>query len=445
MSFVLTYRAKIWLQAAGCAFFLLGHVLAESENWPGFRGPKGCGVSSTADPPVKWSEDDNVSWKIELPCLGHSSPVIWDDLIFLTGARPVGETLSEPKWSNRPGAHNNLPITREQEFVALAVDRKTGAIVWEKVLHRQLPHEGGHETGTLASATPATDANHLFAFFGSYGLYALDHSGKLLWKHDLGDQFTKHGHGEGSSPVLHGNYLVVNWDHEEQSFLTCFDKASGEIHWKRDRDEKTSWATPLIIEEAEKMQVVVSGSRAIRAYDLSTGEEIWSCRGLSDNVVASPVSEPGFLYAASSYNFQAMVAIELAGAKGDITGTDHVVWTRSKRTPYVPSPLLYKGVLYFLAHYQGVMSRVIAKTGVEEGGPFRLLGLRSVYASPVAARDRIYWLDRGGLCLVLSHEETPRPLAVNQLDGRFSASPALAGKNLILRAERHLYCLSETE
>ena len=411
------------------------------EPWPSFRGPLGTGVSLTADPPVEWNEEKNVKWKTDLPGMGHSSPVIWGDLIFLTGASPVGRPLPQIKWSNRPGAHNNLPITHEQEFSAFAVNRLTGKIVWRSVLHRQLPHEGGHETGSLASATPVVDEEHLFAFFGSYGLFALDHQGKVLWKKDLGDQFTKHGHGEGSSPVLFDKFLVVNWDTEDNSFITAFDKGSGEVIWQKKRDEKTSWATPIVVQQDDKNQLIVSGTTAIRGYELETGEEIWRCSGLSNNVVATPVAEPGFVYAASSYDFQSMLAISLAGAKGDITGTNQVIWKRSKRTPYVPSPLLYDGVLYFLAHYQGVMSRVIGQTGEEKSGPFRLLALRKVYASPVAARGRIYWLDRDGTCVVHVHGENPKPLAVNQLEDRFSASPALVGKDIILRGERFLYCI----
>ena len=426
--------------------FSFAGALPIEEQWPQFRGPLSSGVAPLADPPLEWGENKNIKWKIPLLGKGHSSPVVWGNRIFLTTAIPVGEPLAEPRYSGRPGAHNNLPIKRRQQLVALCIDRKSGKILWRKKLAEFLPHEGGHETGSLASASAVVDSEHVFVFFGSYGLYCLDHSGKVIWKTDLGDQFTKHGHGEGASPALYEDTLVVNWDHEEQSFVIAFEKSSGKVKWKKNRDEGTSWATPIIFENEGRKQVVVSGTKAVRSYDLKTGEVIWKCSGLADNVVASPVYEPGYVFAASSYTFQSMLAIRLAGAKGDITDNPaKVIWRRRSRTPYVPSPLLYDGVLYYLAHYQGVLSRVVGKTGEEPSGPFRLPGMREIYASPVGAAGRIYILDRSGVMLVIKHGEKPEPLAVNQLNDRFNATPALVGKEIILRGEKFLYCIRAPE
>lgn len=412
------------------------------ENWPQFRGPLATGVSPDANPPLEWSEESNLRWKAELPGLGHSSPITWGDQLFVTTAISFGAPLEAPRYSGRPGAHNNLPVSQRHAFVVFALDRHTGEVRWQRTVRKGLPHEGGHETGSLASATPVTDGERVYAFFGSHGLFCLDaETGEVIWEKDLGDQHTKHGHGEGSSPALQDGRLVVNWDHEEGSFVTAFAAETGKEQWRVDRDERTSWATPLIVQENGTAQVVVSGTEAIRSYDLATGKVIWEVGGLSDNVVASPVAEPGYVYAASSYNFQAMLGIKLADARGTLDQTDHVIWKRSRRTPYVPSPLLYDGVLYFLAHYQGVLSRVVGKTGEEPTGPFRLLGLREIYASPVAADGRLYLVDRSGVTVVLSHAEEPQPLAVNRLEDRFSATPALVGDTLYLRGERFLYAL----
>ncbi len=430
------------------AGFIFGDVDAApgEGQWPGFRGPLSTGVAPLADPPIEWSEKKNIKWKTEIPGKGHSSPVVWNDRIFLTAAIPIGKSLDEPKYSGRPGAHNNLPVKQSQRFVVICVDRKGGGILWEKTLTELLPHEGGHESGSLASASPVVDAKHVFAFFGSHGLFCLDHDGEVIWKTDMGDQFTKHGHGEGASPALFQDTLVVNWDHEEESFVVAFEKSTGKMKWKKSRDEGTSWATPIVLENEGRAQVIVSGTKAIRSYDLETGEVIWQCSGLADNVVASPVAEPGYVYAASSYTFQSMLAIKLAGAKGDITGNKaNVIWERRKRTSYVPSPLLYDGVLYFLGHYQGVLSRVIGKTGAEPSGPFRLPGLHEIYASPVAAAGRVYILDRSGVMLVMKHAQQPEPLSVNKLDDRFSATPALVGREIFLRGETFLYCIREDE
>jgi len=412
------------------------------SNWPQWRGPQGTGSAPDADPPVVWSEGANIRWKLPLPGLGHSSPVVWGDLVFVTTASPRGAPF-EARYDNAPGVHDSVPVTQQYSFSALAVSRRDGRVVWERELETETPHEGGHYTGSLASSSPVTDGEHLFAFFGSRGLYALSLDGDLQWKADLGAMRTKHSHGEGSSPVLHGDALIVNWDHEGQSFVAAFDKATGKERWKVDRDEVSSWATPIVVEHAGKPQVIVNGTGRVRGYDLATGAVIWECGGLSANVVASPVAADGMVYAASSYDTRAMLAIRLAGAKGDITGTDQVAWTRSRATPYVPSLLLYEDSLYFLRHYQGVLSRVVASTGEEKSGPFRLGGLRDIYSSPVAAAGRIYITDRNGATLVLSHADKPELLALNRLDDSFSASAALVGRELFLRGERSLYCIAE--
>jgi outer membrane protein assembly factor BamB len=191
------------------------------------------------------------------------------------------------------------------------------------------------------------------------------------------------------------------------------------------------------------MQVVVSGTNRIRGYDFDTGEVIWECGGLSSNIVASPVAADGFVYAGSSYDTRAMLAVKLDGAKGDITGTNQVVWMRQRGTPYVPSPLLYDDTIYNLQHYQGVVVRINAKTGQDKGEPVRLPTIRDVYSSPVGAAGRIYFTSRDGITEVLSHNDPTKSLAVNRLNDRFSASPALVGRELFLRGEKYLYCIVE--
>ncbi len=410
--------------------------------WPQWRGPLGTGVAPDANPPVEWSESKNIRWKIALPGSGHSTPVVWGDRLFITTAVPIGDAL-EPRYRDAFGAHDNLPVTHHHKFVVLAISRRDGKIVWQRTVHKELPHEGGHHTSSLASNSPVTDGEYLFAFFGSRGLYCLDLDGELQWKTDLGDMHTKHAHGEGSSPALYGDILIVNWDHAGQSFVIAFDKRTGKQRWKVAREEVTSWATPIVVEHGGKPQVILSGTNRVRGYDLATGSGIWECGGLSANIVASPVAGNGMVYAASSYDKQAMVAIRLDGARGDITGTDQVMWTRTRGTPYVPSPLLYGDALYFLHHYRGILSRVNAKTGEERHGPFRLGGIRNVYASPVGAAGRVYITDRDGTTLVISHGDIPRVLALNRLQDSFSASAAVVGRELFLRGQRNLYCIVE--
>ncbi len=440
---------------SGAAFALLLISLAASlgchtalraadgeRYWPQWRGPLSSGAAPDADPPVEWSESKNIRWKLELPGRGHSTPVIWKDRIFVTSAVPFGDRVeSEPEYV--PGAHHNLPVTHRQKYMVLAVARRDGEIIWQRTLSEGLPRQQGHYTGSLASHSPVTDGEHLIAFFGSAGLYGLDLDGNLLWEKDFGDMRILHAHGEGASPALYGNTLIVNWDHEGQSFVAAFDKRTGKQIWRVARDEVTSWASPIVVEHAGKAHVVVSGTGRVRGYDLLTGRVIWECGGLSRNVVASPVAADGMVYAASSYDTRAMLAIRLEGAEGDITGSSQVVWSRRQRTPYVPSPLLYGDSLYFLRHYQGILSRLHAETGEERHGPFRLRGIGNVYASPVGAAGRIYITDREGATLVMSHSDSPRILALTRLNDSFSASAAVVGRELYLRGQKHLYSIGQ--
>jgi outer membrane protein assembly factor BamB len=413
------------------------------QNWPQWRGPLGTGLAPKARPPVEWSETKHIRWKTTLPGKGHSTPIVWGDHIFLTTAIPYGKAV-KPRIPERPGAHDNLSMTYHHEYAVLAVSRKTGKILWQYSVDKGLPHEAGHVSASLASASAVADGERVFAFFGSRGLYCLDMSGKLLWKKNLGEMHTKHGHGEGSSPALHGETLVVNWDHEEQSFLMALDKRTGKQRWRVGRAEDTSWSTPIVVEHAGRAQLIVSGTNRLRAYDLATGAVIWECVGLSSNVVASPVAANGVVYAGSSYETRHLLAVRLQGAQGDITGSKQVIWSRRRGCPYVPSPLLYGDTLYTLQHYQGILSRLDTRTGEDQGGPYRLEDIGDVYASPVGAAGRIYITSRTGVTQVMSHgEPVPKVLAVNRLDDSISASAAISGRELFLRGERYLYCIAE--
>ena len=280
---------------------------------------------------------------------------------------------------------------------------------------------------------------------GSRGLYCLDLKGKIVWQKDLGRMETRHAHGEGSSPALHGDTLVVNWDHQKQSRLMAFNTRIGKKIWEVQRDEMTSWSTPLIVEHGGKVQVVVSATGAVRGYDLKDGSVIWECRGLSRNVVASPVTENGVVFAANSYDWQAMLAIRLDGAKGDVTETDQVIWKLNRLTPYVPSPLLHDGTLIFLRHNQNILSMLDTKTGGNINGPYRLGGIREVFASPIAAGGHVYVADRSGNTIVMKQGKKSLDfVCVNRLEDKFNASPAAVGKELYLRGERFLYCIAET-
>ena len=413
-------------------------------QWGQWRGPLATGAAPKADPPVEWSETKNIRWKIKLPGLGHSSPVVWGDLVFVTTAEMTG--AKKPFTGVTPdGAHNNMNPLFDHQFAVMAIDRQTGAVAWRRTVATRQPHESTHESATWASNSPVTDGEHVLSFFGSNGLYCLDTGGRLLWSRDFGDMQVKHGHGEGASPLLHGETVVVNWDHEGASLIVALAKRTGEELWRQPRDEVTSWATPIVVTHDGQAQVVVSGTRRVRGYDLKTGAVIWEVGGLPGNIVASPVGADGMVFAAGSYEKQTLLAIRLTGAKGELAGTQQIAWQKNRSTPYVPSPLLYDGWLYYLRHYQGVLSRVNAKTGAEPSGPFRLGSVFNIYSSPVAAAGRIYVTDRNGKTLVISNDPEPKSLTLNKLDDRFSASAALVGDAIFLRGEKFLYCIGEKD
>ncbi len=411
--------------------------------WSQWRGPLASGVSPDANPPVEWSETRNVRWRFPLPGQGHSSPIVLGDLVVLMSATPVGEA-QKPVYDDAPGVHDSVPVTHRHRYEVLAVSRKDGRLRWRTHVREDWPHEGGHTTGSPVSNSPVADGSSIYAFFGSRGLYRLDAGGRIVWSRDLGRMRTLHAHGEGSSPVLHGDTLVVNWDHEQGSFLEAIDRRDGKTLWKVPRDEKTSWSTPLVVRHEGRVQVVVAATKRVRGYDIRDGTLLWECAGLTDNVVASPVFHRGIVVAGNSYYTQAMLGIRLDGAKGDITGSPNVVWRLNRLTPYVASPLLYDDTLYHLRHNQNVLVRLDPATGEFRGAPLRLDGIRDfIFASPVGAAGRIYVTGRDGTTVVLRHDRDNAVLAINRLEDRFSASPAMVEREFYLRGERFLYGIAE--
>jgi outer membrane protein assembly factor BamB len=245
--------------------------------------------------------------------------------------------------------------------------------------------------------------------------------------------------------ALAGDALIVNWDHEGDSFIVALDKRTGDELWRRQRDEITSWATPLIVEHEGRSQVIVNATGRVRGYDLATGDELWAAGGQTVNVIPSPVYGNGMVFVTSGFRGSALKAIRLAGATGDLTDSDAIVWSHDRDTPYVPSPLLYDGQLYFLKVNSGILTSVDAATGSVHYGPERLPGIDGVYASPVAADGRVYLVGRNGETVVLRHGPELEVLAQNRLDDDFSASPALVDGEIFLRGHRHLYSLASRD
>ena len=442
-----THVMRCFLLSLLCC--LLAHVasaesLAEfrDSNWHQWRGPNADGVAVAANPPVTWSTSKNIRWKMVVPGEGSATPIVWKGQIYLLAAIETDRVPENPPQPDERA--KTRPPTKLFEYTVLCIDLETGEEVWRRVACEAAPHEGRHRTNTFASASPTTDGKRLYASFGSRGIFCFDLDGNLQWQRDLGDMRTRYGWGEATSPDVHGSSLVVNWDHEDQSFIEVLDATTGKTKWKQDRDEPTSWATPLIVTHKERTQLITNGTKRVRSYDLSNGDIIWECGGQTVNAIPSPLVHQQVAFCMSGYRGSAAYAISL-DAKGDITDTRQPQWVYRRRTPYVPSPILLGSQIYFTAQNTSILSCLDVKTSEPVFDSIRIPGLANLYASPVAATGRIYFTDRDGTTTVLKHGSKLEVMATNRLDEPIDASPAIVGRRLLLRSKRHLYCIEETE
>jgi outer membrane protein assembly factor BamB len=417
--------------------------------WPQWRGPLGTGVSLDADPPLEWSENSNIKWKALLPGRGHSSPVVWKDRVFVTSAVEtdgaadpdvVKAVESQTPEFHRAKAHMPEKVLR---FVVIALDRADGTVVWERTVNQSAPHAATHADGSWASSSPLTDGVRVYAYFGSYGLYCLGMDGEVQWEKQFGPLKMKANFGEGTSPALCGDTLVLSQDQEDQSFIVALDKKTGAERWRADRDEGTSWATPLVVEQDGRTQVITSATTLIRSYDAATGTVLWEIGGMTGNVIPSPVANDGIVVCMSGFRGNALVAVKLSAARGDAAqAPGAVAWTSVKDTPYTPSPLLYDGLLYYLKGNDAMLTCANAATGEAQLEAVKLEGVGMTYASPVAAAGRVYVTGRKGLTVVIKSGQALEVLARNQLDDSFTASAALAGSEVYLRGYEKLYCIA---
>jgi outer membrane protein assembly factor BamB len=425
-------------------------------TWPSFRGPLHTGVAPDADPPLVWSEEKNVRFKVKLEGKGHASPVVWGNRIYVLSAE---KTERVPQSRIRPSGSEILLASQEQRqqqqqrrerpprvtpthvyrFLVSAYDFTTGELVWKTVVREEVPHESLHSTASQASASPVTDGKHVWAFFGSRGLHCVDKDGRIVWQADLGRQSTRNEFGEGSSPVVHGKLVLVNWDHEGDSFIVAFDKKTGKERWRVARDEPTSWSTPLVVEDGDREIVVVSAANRVRGYDLDSGKEVWSVGGLGLNVIPTPVADGETVWVMSGWREAHGMAIRYTGARGDLGGSERVVWETDRGLSYVPSAVLVDGRIYFFQRFTGILSCYELSSGKACYDQQRIEGFENVYASPVAAGDRIYSVSRDGAAIVFRAGDKFEVLARNELDDVFNATPAIVGDAIVLRGDSYLY------
>lgn len=389
-------------------------VEGEGANyWPRWRGPSAQGYVTGSGYPDTWSDTENVIWKVRVPGEGNSSPIVWGDRIFITTARRGGRELS-----------------------LLSFRRSDGTLLWES----KIPQDGierGHAKNGHASATPVTDGNLVYASFGTHGLFAFDFDGDIVWHADVPklDNY----HGSAGSPILYEDSIIIYQDHQAQSFVAAFDKKSGEQVWRTERDTRTGWGTPIVIDAGERDELIVSSQHRVTAYDPATGQELWYVTGNKFEVIPTPVVGHDLVFA-SSGRAGPTLAIR-PGGSGDVTDT-HVVWESPKGAPFVPSGIIVGGQLYTINDMQSIVTSFEAKTGdVLFQGRLGNAPREGFSASPVTVDGKVFFTNDEGETFVLEAGPEFELLHVNRLGARTLASPALVDGRWYFRTQNELICI----
>ncbi len=430
------------------AAFVLSLTPLLAQNWPGFRGEGARGVADSAKLPSRWSVEtgENIAWKTAIPGLGLSSPVVWGDLVFVTTAISANPQMVFE--SKLKGERDDRQDAAEQEFRVIALDKRSGRIVWNRLAAKTKPRVLRHPHNSYASPTPVTDGRSLIVSFGSEGLYCYDLQGRLQWKKDLGpmDQgafdVPDYQWGSASSPALWHGKVIVQVDVQKGSFLAALDAATGRELWRTARDSKPSWATPTVVESASRTEVVTNGVEHVQSYDAETGKELWRLKGTSMISVPTPFMSGGLLYVFSGYfrNIRRAYAIR-PGAQGDITGSkDAIAWMREE-APYLSTPVIAGGYVYaFGSRGSGILNVYNARTGITVYQ--RRLGEGTgASASMIASGDRVYALNEDGEVYVIRVGGAYEEIAVNRMNEPVLATPAASGDTLFVRGASHVFAI----
>ena len=419
-------------------------TLAADPNWSQWRGPDGQGVSHEAGVPLEWGEGHNVAWKTPIPGRGHSSPIVWGDRLFLTtavegdvvpGAKPVKHFESGKEFTHPDG----VGADHRQALKVLALDTKTGQILWERTAWEGTPYDTRHRRGSYASPTPVSDGERVYAYFGAEGLYAYDFAGNVAWKWWPGG-IASFGVGVGTSPVFYKDVVILQCDEDEgqASFIVALNKATGKEVWRASRKVQISWATPVLVRAGGRDELVTAGTEHVIAYDPATGAELWRVKGLDSNAVPSPVVVGDIVVVSAGYPNKVAMAVR-AGGSGDVTDS-RVLWRYAKGTAYVPSPVAVDGLVYLMTD-KGLLTCLDAVTGEVkyEGG--RPPAASSYMASPVVVGGRILLMSMDGDTHVIKAGPTHEVLRTNSLGEPIAASAAVAPGRLYIRGEHHLFAI----
>ncbi|HEX8474637.1 MAG TPA: PQQ-binding-like beta-propeller repeat protein [Pyrinomonadaceae bacterium] len=418
-------------------------------NWPSFRGPQASGVAARQNLPDRWDAKtgENILWRTPLPGLAHSSPVVWGNRIFVTSA-----VSSDPKASFRPGLYGDGDASQDHthhRWIIYALDKRTGKILWERTAHQGVPIDKRHIKSTYANSTPATDGRIVVTWFGSQGVHAYDVNGRFLWKVDLGRldlgayDIPTYEWGSASSPIIWNGLVILQCDTQEDSFMLALDASTGKTVWKTERDELPSWGTPTVAVTSAGAELVANASNFIRGYDPRTGKELWRLGRSSKITAPTPVFADDMFVVVSGRAPERPIFVVRAGARGDLTlpdgktNSEAVVWSRTGRGSYMPTPLIYEGILYVLAN-NGTLDAYDLRTG-EEIYRQRLPLIGSGYsASPVAADGKIYISNEDGEILVIGAGRTFKHIATNSMREMLMATPALSDGVMYVRSSKSL-------
>ncbi|HWQ33269.1 MAG TPA: PQQ-binding-like beta-propeller repeat protein [Blastocatellia bacterium] len=440
-----------------CPIALLTFCLAVSafaQNWPSFRGANASGVVEGKPVPVKWDAEKNVNiaWKVEIPGLAHSSPVVWEDKVFVTTA-----VSSDPKSVFRSGLYGDVDSAEDvskHSWRVYCLDKKTGKILWQQVAHEGVPKTKRHIKSSFASSTPVTDGKNLVAFFGSEGLYCYDLKGKLKWKVDLGvldgGWFFDPDYqwGTASSPIIYKDLVILQCDVQKGSFIAAYSLKDGKQVWKTEREEIPSWGTPTIYEGKTRAELITNATKFIRSYDPLTGKELWRMSGNPEITATTPIARDEIIYICNGYRPNRPIYAIKAGASGDISlkdnkeTNDFVIWSKQRGGTYMPTPILY-GEHLFTCENHGVLTAWNAKTGervwqqriADKGGSFS--------ASPVIANGNLYLASEDGEVHVARAGAKYELLASNPIGEVMMATPAISEGMIFIRGQHHLFAVAE--
>ena len=419
---------------------------ASANDWPGFRGADGSGIArSGPGPAADLDVDRNLLWKTKVEGRGHSSPAIAGGRIFLTTAI-VGDVIPgagppEHTFGGQPFRHPQaVDGNRRHTMKVIALDADSGDLLWTRTAYEGRVYDDRHSDSSYASPTPATDGRRVYAYFGSEGVYAYTMNGRSVWQRDIGDIKTV-GLGVGTSPVLTGGLLIIQADEDsgDESFIVALDAATGEEVWKRERSVQASWGTPIVVEHAGQKQLLTTGNEYVIAYDPADGRELWRAVGLENNAIHTPMAVDDLAVFSSGYPGKVVFAISL-DSRGDLSDGDPRIWTYRKGTAYVPSNLLYDGLLY-LTNDGGVITCLDARTGevVHEGGRLPIRGRYS--ASMVGGGGRILMVNTDGDAAIIRAGREHEVLGSFSLGESVWATPAIVGDRLYIRGREHLFAL----